>query len=176
MNTVKVYNIIGWFISLLIISATTFLTWPWLTGSDYHNLLSIFYGSTHRTFWSLSWAYILFSCAMGCSTIINSLLEWTPLTPLSRLSFQAYLYNSIVFSLFANDARFPIYSSIFNLVRYLSNISFNISTYSFERWIFWLTFSSYFFSIRFYCLYNIRFTSSSSVILLFSSLKHRLFI
>ena len=136
MNIVKVYNIIGWFISLLIISATTFLTWPWLTGSDYHNLLSIFYGSTHRTFWSLSWAYILFSCAMGYGTIVNSLLEWTPLTPFSRLSFQAYLYNSIVFSLFVNDARFPIYSSIFNLVRYLSNISFNISTHSFERSIF----------------------------------------
>lgn len=119
---IKFYYVIGLVISKMLITAITFMTWPWLLGSDYHNLLGIFYGSTHRTFWSLSWAYILFCCSMGSGGIINSLFSWAPLTCFSRLSFQAYLYNSIVFSLFVNNARFPIYSSISTLV------GFSIST------------------------------------------------
>lgn len=118
-------NIILWIVSLAINLSITFLTWPWLMGNSYHNFVSVLYGATHRTLWAMSWAYILFACATGHGGVINRILSWPALVPLSKLSFQAYLLNSVIISRFVYGARQPIYSSKLNLVRisvFLSDI------------------------------------------------------
>ncbi|CAG2112283.1 unnamed protein product, partial [Medioppia subpectinata] len=104
-------NITLWVLSVTLNLCITFLTWPWLLGNSYHNTASVLYGATHRTLWALSWSYILFACATGHGSIVNTVLSWKALVPLSRLSFQAYLYHSVLISRFVYDARQPLYSS-----------------------------------------------------------------
>ncbi len=105
------------------------MTWPWLLGHSYQNFASILYAATHRTIWSMSWSYMLFACATGHGGLINQILSWKALVPLSRLSFQAYLVHIVLISRFVYSARQPIYSSQLNLVRILKKNFFEMSLY-----------------------------------------------
>ncbi|CAG2105278.1 unnamed protein product [Medioppia subpectinata] len=116
LNLLYKLNITLWVLSVTLNLCITFLTWPWLLGNSYHNTASVLYGATHRTLWALSWSYILFACATGHGSIVNTVLSWKALVPLSRLSFQAYLYHSVLISRFVYDARQPLYSSKVTLV------------------------------------------------------------
>ncbi|CAG2169469.1 unnamed protein product [Oppiella nova] len=109
-------NMTLWILSIGLNLSITFLTWPWLLGNSYHNMASVLYGSTHRTLWALSWSYVLFACATGHGSVVNTALSWKAFIPLSRLSFQAYLYHSVLISRFVYDARQPLYSSKITLV------------------------------------------------------------
>jgi peptidoglycan/LPS O-acetylase OafA/YrhL len=60
---------------------------------DYNNLFGVFYAATHRSIWSVCWAFILFFCLTGQGGIINSILSWNKLIPLSKLSFLVYLFH-----------------------------------------------------------------------------------
>ncbi|XP_054165801.1 nose resistant to fluoxetine protein 6-like, partial [Oppia nitens] len=109
-------NIILWILSLTLNLSITFLTYPWLLGKSYRNIESVLYGTTHRTLWALSWSYMLFASTLGYGSVVNKVLSWPAFVPLSRLSFQAYLYHSVLISRFVNSARQPMYSSKINLV------------------------------------------------------------
>ncbi len=101
------------------------MTYPWLVGKSYNNFLSILYGSTHRTLWSMSLAYILFSCVTGHGGVFNTIMSWKVWAPLSRLSFQAYLFQYVLIIRFLYEAQ-QLPSSIIDLVRgfliFVSNI------------------------------------------------------
>lgn len=100
----------------------TLLTWQWLTGHDYHNVWSVTYAATHRTIWALTCAVMLLLCSTGHAKIVNKVLSWKVLTPLSRLTYQSYLLNSIIIARFVYEARQPTYASQLNLV--INNISY----------------------------------------------------
>lgn len=114
----RTLNLFLWVASLALNLSITFLTWPWLNGQSYHTWPSVLYGSVHRTLWALSWAYILLACATSHGSAVNRLLSWKPLVPFSRLSFQAYLYHSVLIARFVNSARQPVYASNINLVSF----------------------------------------------------------
>src|ERR1700761_3309324 len=104
-----------WVLSIAVNLGITFLTWPWLNGKSYHNWPSVLYGSTHRTIWALSWAYILFACSLGFGGFVDRVLSWKAMVPLSRLSFQAYLYHSVLMYGFVYASRQPTKISLVSL-------------------------------------------------------------
>ena len=116
-------------LSIAVNLGITFLTWPWLIGKSYHNWEAVLYGSTHRTIWALSWAYILFACSLGFGGFVNRVLSWKAMVPLSRLSFQAYLYHSVLISRFVYGARQPMIATKISLVSLLVK-SFHLGHYS----------------------------------------------
>jgi peptidoglycan/LPS O-acetylase OafA/YrhL len=92
----KKFLIIGWTLTAITISTILFAIHPWNKGSEPHPLISMIYGSLHRTLWSLCLAFIIFVCVNGSGGLVNSILSWSPLIPLSRLTYSVYLIHPIV--------------------------------------------------------------------------------
>ncbi|XP_054166229.1 nose resistant to fluoxetine protein 6-like [Oppia nitens] len=99
-------------INVVIIYSTYF----WFLGYSYHNFGSVLYGTIHRTVWSICWSYILYACASGRGGIINRILSWSALVPLSRLSFQIYLFHFVLVLAIKAALRQPLYFNSLTMV------------------------------------------------------------
>ncbi|XP_052270668.1 O-acyltransferase like protein-like isoform X1 [Dreissena polymorpha] len=64
-----------------------------------------FYEGFGRPAWGLCIAWVIFACHTGCGGIINSLLSWNGLIPLSRLTYAAYLVHPIVMEVYFSSRR-----------------------------------------------------------------------
>ncbi|CAL1277755.1 unnamed protein product [Larinioides sclopetarius] len=66
----------------------------------YHQKLSTietsFYNALSRIGFSLGLAWVIFVCVIGQGDVVNSILSWKALIPLSRLTYCAYLVHPIV--------------------------------------------------------------------------------
>lgn len=95
----KMLNIIGWLVSLFSLALMLFGYWPnFETNPAKHlnRVENILYQSTSRIIWAAALAFIIFSCVMKKGGFINDMLSWPVWTPLSRLSFSAYLVHMTV--------------------------------------------------------------------------------
>ncbi|XP_054165771.1 nose resistant to fluoxetine protein 6-like [Oppia nitens] len=109
-------NILLWILCIGINVAIVSTTYFWYLGYSYNNFLSVLYGSTHRTVWAICWSYMLYACATGQGGIVNRVLSWPALVPLSRLSFHTYLFHYPLLLLITFSARQPTYLDPLNLV------------------------------------------------------------
>ncbi|XP_054152665.1 uncharacterized protein LOC128951443 [Oppia nitens] len=91
----KKLNIILWTVCVTVNIAIISVGYLWILGYSYRNWLSVAYGAINRTLWSVCWAYMLFACMTGYGHIVQRVLAWPPLVPLSRLTFQANLYHAL---------------------------------------------------------------------------------
>ncbi|KAJ1529620.1 hypothetical protein ONE63_006387 [Megalurothrips usitatus] len=62
----------------------------------YHPLEAALYASLHRLGWCAATAWIIFACVTGNGGVMQRVLTWRPLVPLSRLTYCAYLVNGAV--------------------------------------------------------------------------------
>jgi len=105
-------NIILFSFMLIIL----FIPWFWNNGYSYDNFVSKIYGAIHRDIWAFCWALILFECMSGRLSNLNNFFSWKPMTILSKLSFQAYLYHYLIIEYFILTNRTPIEVTPTNLV------------------------------------------------------------
>lgn len=78
--------------------ACNFTEWPELNdcGSTWTASQTFWYAATSRAIWAIGIGLICFLCIQGAGGIINDLLSLPIWTPLSNLSFGAYLLHPIV--------------------------------------------------------------------------------
>lgn len=85
-----------WILSTVIAVVVIFGPYRWYTGAPYDSADAILYAATHRTAWALSLGWMTYACATGRGGLINRFLSWKAFIPLSRLSFAAFLMQTLV--------------------------------------------------------------------------------
>ncbi|XP_072041409.1 nose resistant to fluoxetine protein 6-like [Amphiura filiformis] len=89
---------IGWWKNLLgwLIAAGTAMTVVYVgyaTSPDTPQWAAVLYVTFSRTLFTLSVAWVTFSCIMGYGGLVNQFLSWSVWIPLGRLTFAAYLFH-----------------------------------------------------------------------------------
>jgi len=110
-------NLLCFLASFICIALMIYIPWHWLNDYDYHNMPSVLYAATNRTIWAICWAYVLFTCAIGHGGIIGSFLSLDFFIPLSKLSYQVYLYHLPVMSFILYQQRETRLTTNYNQVR-----------------------------------------------------------
>ncbi|XP_064457672.1 nose resistant to fluoxetine protein 6-like [Ornithodoros turicata] len=90
----KAVQVLAWTCAICGNGIILFCTMQWGSG-DYvpSTWISVLYASLHRTGWGLGIAWIVFACITGHGGIVNSMLSWKSLVPVSRLSYVIYLLH-----------------------------------------------------------------------------------
>ncbi|XP_054165755.1 arylsulfatase B-like [Oppia nitens] len=110
---------------------------------SYDNPASVIYGTLLRTLLALAMAYMLYTCATGQSGPVNRILSWSAFVPLSKLSYQTYLYHFVIIQLFVYTVEQPIisfiqWSVLAILVSYVAYIMFEAPVSKIEKILFQL--------------------------------------
>ncbi|OQR67746.1 nose resistant to fluoxetine protein 6-like [Tropilaelaps mercedesae] len=88
---------------------------------DFGSAECILYAVFHRLAWSLGVAWVAFACATGRAGIVNDLLSWRALVPLSRLSYGAFLSHVVILltQLMMQEERVP-YNHLTKMMNYFA--------------------------------------------------------
>ena len=92
-----------------------YLTWHGHTPSLFENII---YNTFSRFAWGVSLALIVFACHNGYGWVINSFLSMKFWIPLSRLSYNAYLFHPLVVSAVIGSARKSIHYYDINMAAF----------------------------------------------------------
>lgn len=92
----KLMQMALWALAAMIGFSVVFGPYKWYRGADYDTLDAVLYASTHRTAWALSLGWVTFACATGRGGPVNAFLSWQGFVPFSRLSFSAFLMQTVV--------------------------------------------------------------------------------
>ncbi|OQR70011.1 nose resistant to fluoxetine protein 6-like [Tropilaelaps mercedesae] len=68
----------------------------WFAGAPHEGWDAIIYAATHRTAWSMGLGWLTFACSTGRGGLVNGLLSWKAFIPMSRLSFSAFMLQTVV--------------------------------------------------------------------------------
>ncbi|XP_055947333.1 nose resistant to fluoxetine protein 6-like [Argiope bruennichi] len=86
----------------------------------YHQKLSLvetaFYNALSRIGFSLGVGWVIFVCVIGQGDVVNSILSWKPLIPLSRLTYCAYLLHPVVQTVYFFSLRKLVEFNHFNIM------------------------------------------------------------
>ncbi|XP_022645549.1 O-acyltransferase like protein-like isoform X4 [Varroa destructor] len=87
-----------WPVSLVLMVLALLIPWLWNrgNGSQSTDLVKFLYAAGHRSMWALGLMWIVVCCASGNAPILDRLLGWPALRPLSRLSLSAYLLSPVI--------------------------------------------------------------------------------
>lgn len=101
-------TLIGWCASLLTLFVTLFGVYGWNGGHESGKLVNAFYSSTHRTFWALGLAWLVYACGVGQGGIIGYFLSWRGFLPFSRLTFSVYLVHPWLIWIYMANVRYIV--------------------------------------------------------------------
>ncbi|GBN91043.1 Nose resistant to fluoxetine protein 6, partial [Araneus ventricosus] len=108
---------VGWIVASGILLACKFF----LYHQDLTNVEMSFYNALSRVAFALGLAWVIFVCVIGQGGVVNSILSWKALIPLSRITYCAYLVHPIVLTTYFNSMRALINYNAFNhVVLYLA--------------------------------------------------------
>ncbi len=113
------YNTLGWYLATFALGLMLFGVYPNYNVNPSNHLSraeNILYQAASRIIWSLALGFIIFSCVMKSGGFVNDMLTWRVWTPLSRLSFAAYLIHIDVLSWYYMSQEDTIVYSELNLV------------------------------------------------------------
>lgn len=85
-----------WLTSLGMAMSVLYGTHNWNRDKEATVLESTLYSSLFRTAWVLAIGWMTFACCTGRGGVINSILSWKAMVPMSRLTFMAYLLHCLV--------------------------------------------------------------------------------
>ncbi|XP_022711817.1 nose resistant to fluoxetine protein 6-like isoform X2 [Varroa jacobsoni] len=98
MRLRPVTRLMLWPVSLVLMVLALLIPWLWNrgNGSQSTDLVKFLYAAGHRSMWALGLMWIVVCCASGNAPILDRLLGWPALRPLSRLSLSAYLLSPVI--------------------------------------------------------------------------------
>ncbi|KAL8613989.1 hypothetical protein ACOMHN_023224 [Nucella lapillus] len=104
------------------------------------------YNAVSRQVWGACVAWVVVACATGNGGFVNTILSWSALIPLSRLTYCIYLQHLTVLQLIIGNARNPFYLNDLNLtllyigvlvasfaVAFVTSLAFEAPMMSLER-------------------------------------------
>lgn len=112
----KCVALLGWVIALGCVSAVIFGTTH--ENSGHKNPLSVdaLYNSLSVLTWSLGLAWIIFACNTGYGGFINTFLSAGIWSPLSRLTYCAYLVHPVIMFMYSLCQRYTLYATDINMI------------------------------------------------------------
>lgn len=124
----NMYNIVGWYLALFSMGLMLFGLWPNFQANPANHLNkteNILYQATSRIIWAIGLGFVIFSCCMNKGGFINDILTWKIWTPLSRLSFAAYLVHLDILYWFIAQQRTQFFFNEINISYiYMGNMVF----------------------------------------------------
>ncbi|XP_062589905.1 nose resistant to fluoxetine protein 6-like [Saccostrea cucullata] len=112
----KVIVVLGWIIALVCVSSVVFGTTEQYRGHKSSTAVTALYNSLSKTTWSLGLAWIIFACSIGYGGFINTFLSARLWSPLSRLTYCAYLVHPVIMFVYTYSHRYTMYYSDINIV------------------------------------------------------------
>ncbi|XP_076454789.1 nose resistant to fluoxetine protein 6-like [Babylonia areolata] len=84
--------------------------------------VAAFYSAVTRTVWGACVAWVVIACCTGNGGLVNMLLSWKGLVPLSRLTYTIYLLHIMIMDLFMMNQQTLFYMSDINIVMFFLGI------------------------------------------------------
>ncbi|XP_015599963.1 nose resistant to fluoxetine protein 6 [Cephus cinctus] len=113
-NTIK----IGWFLgSLSLLISMYSISVFYGPRKNFTTIEAAIYSSLHRAMWSLGTGWVLVACITDNAGPVKTFLTWKPLTPISRLTYSAYLINGLIELHNVATIRSPEYLNNFSLFK-----------------------------------------------------------
>lgn len=93
-NISKVVVLLGWLISIALISGVLFSCFKWHNGEPVLRPESALYAGLHRTVWGIGVGWIVFACSTGLDGgFIRPILSWRLFRRISHLTYLMYLIH-----------------------------------------------------------------------------------
>lgn len=89
-------ELLGWLACAAAGAYVNLVTVAWKDGRYPSPLWASAYAGLHRVLWAVCLGWVVYACAIGRGGIINTILSWKPLVPLSRISFTIYVVHIYV--------------------------------------------------------------------------------
>lgn len=89
-------ELLGWLVCVATGAYVNLVTVTWEDGRYPSPLWSSAYAALHRVMWAACLGWVVYACAIGRGGIINTILSWKPLVPVSRISFTIYVVHIYV--------------------------------------------------------------------------------
>ncbi|GFY59715.1 nose resistant to fluoxetine protein 6 [Trichonephila inaurata madagascariensis] len=119
----KVINICGWCASTVLCLTAVYGAHRWNIGEPHGPLLTSIFAALHRTTFAIGVGWVTFACVTGHGGVVNKILSWSLLAPISRLTFMIYLLHSLVIWVRMGSLRERLYFSHYNMLyEYVGNI------------------------------------------------------
>ncbi|KAL8567085.1 hypothetical protein ACOMHN_027512 [Nucella lapillus] len=84
--------------------------------------VAAFYSAVHRTVWGACVAWVVIACCTGNGGFVDTVLSWSGLVPLSRLTYCIYLLHIMVMDLYMMNQQSLFYMSDINIVMFFLGI------------------------------------------------------
>uniref|UniRef100_A0A0K0FNJ9 NRF domain-containing protein n=1 Tax=Strongyloides venezuelensis TaxID=75913 RepID=A0A0K0FNJ9_STRVS len=86
-------NMLGWFISLIIMVVDVISLKDWVSGKPMDLFPRAMYSAFSKVGWGVSLSFIVISCFYGQGGIINKFMSWPFWSPLGRITYSTYLIH-----------------------------------------------------------------------------------
>ncbi len=131
----------------------------WIYGDEYSHVQSGIIYTGARILWALFSAWTIGACVTGYGGLINWMLSWKALVPLSRLSYSVFLTHVWSIWIFMGSQRHNLDTSRYSMVRVMfisRKISLNTSYFLFHQSLLFLAhlFWSYSFGFIFMVIFE----------------------
>ncbi|KAI4487011.1 hypothetical protein M0802_012111 [Mischocyttarus mexicanus] len=125
----KLYVVIGWLVAIAVgLLAVLGARDMYFDDHPYNRLEASFYAGMHRHAFALFVSWIIFSCVYGYAGLVGEFLSWRGWTPLSRLTYSAYLCHYIFILSRAGSVRTTGNLTSMNVMyAFFGNLSFTIA-------------------------------------------------
>ncbi|CAJ0959873.1 unnamed protein product, partial [Mesorhabditis belari] len=115
----KKHLLIGWTISTILGLYSVFGLYNFSRTGDISTWYSLMYGAFGRPAYALAIAWVSFVCATGNASYVNNFLGWKFFTPLSRITFDAYLIHPILLQIYNFSRPQPFHlTTFFQMMRH----------------------------------------------------------
>ncbi|XP_035206228.1 nose resistant to fluoxetine protein 6-like [Stegodyphus dumicola] len=113
-----------WILSIALCLTIIYLMWPANQGYLPSDSEAAAYSSLSRTLWGIGVGWLIVACYYGYGGFVNKLLSWSPLIPMSRLTYCAYLIHPVIMNAYYGSTETTVdFSNSFIIYMFLGNFS-----------------------------------------------------
>ncbi|XP_074654644.1 nose resistant to fluoxetine protein 6-like isoform X2 [Tubulanus polymorphus] len=115
--------VLGWCIAAVCCLAPLYGIYYSYNGYPLSQVASSTYQALFRASWAVGLGWVIFACLTGYGGIVNSILSWKALIPLSRLTYCAYLVHPVIMFVVYLSLRRPVYAdNLFVIYYFLGHV------------------------------------------------------
>ncbi|CAL1261961.1 unnamed protein product [Larinioides sclopetarius] len=104
--------LVGWIVASFILLTCKF----GFHDQDFTNVEASFYNALIRVAFASGLGWVIFVCVVGQGGVVNSILSWKAMIPLSRITYCSYLVHRIILMIYLNSSRELIIYTDSNMV------------------------------------------------------------
>ncbi|CAL1261955.1 unnamed protein product [Larinioides sclopetarius] len=93
--------LVGWIVASFILLTCKF----GFHDQDFTNVEASFYNALIRVAFASGLGWVIFVCVVGQGGVVNSILSWKAMIPLSRITYCSYLVHRIILMIYLNSSR-----------------------------------------------------------------------